>query len=195
MLKTKILNKTLKKRKEYNMKKLFLTMFVAVLAIGAQAQVYVGGGIGLGTAKYDNGFNDESVTLYKLQPEIGYVFDDNFAAGVAFGWAGATKNRQKSVSVNPYVRYTFAKFNMVSVFVDGTVGYEHKYGGTLHTDEFQAGLKPGVAVALNNKLSFVAHVGFLGYESVKNVDTKAKVNTFGLDLDGNALSFGLYYNF
>lgn len=41
MLKTKILNKTLKKRKEYNMKKLFLTMFVAVLAIGAQAQVYV----------------------------------------------------------------------------------------------------------------------------------------------------------
>ena len=114
------------------MKKLCLTMFVAVLAIGAQAQVYVGGGIGLGTAKYDNGFDDESVTLYKLQPEIGYVFDDNFAVGVAFGWAGATKNGQKSVSINPYVRYTFAKFNMVSVFVDGTVGYEHKYeGGTL----------------------------------------------------------------
>ena len=66
-----------------------------------------------------------------------------------------------------------------------------------HTDEFQKLLvwKPDVAIALNNKLSFVAHVGFLGYESVKNVDTKEKVNTFGLDLDGNALSFGLYYNF
>ncbi|MBO5611572.1 MAG: outer membrane beta-barrel protein [Prevotella sp.] len=177
------------------MKKLFVSLLLVMGAVCAQAQVYVGGGIGLGVMNYDYGENDKDVTIYKFMPEIGYTLDKNFAVGAVFGWQGSTEGGQKAVSVNPYLRYTFANFKNVSLFVDGTVGYEHRYGGTEHSDVFNAGFKPGVAVALNNKLSFVAHVGFLGYETVKDVDTKAKVNYFGLDLDGNALSFGLYYNF
>lgn len=173
------------------MKKLFISLFVAMTALCAQAQVYVGGGIGFGVASYDT----DDVMIYKLRPDVGYSFDDKWAAGVAFGWQGASKGGQKAVSINPYLRYTFAKFKSVNLFVDGTVGYEHKYGGVEHTDLFQVGFKPGVAVALNDKLSFVAHVGFLGFETEKDVDTKAKVNYYGFDIDGGDLSFGLYYNF
>ena len=177
------------------MRKFLISLFVAMCAVSAQAQIYVGGGIGLGVAKFELGNYDEDVTIYKLLPEIGYNLDKNFAVGAVFGWQGSTEGGQKAVSVNPYLRYTFANFKSVSLFVDGTVGYEHRYGGEEHSDNMQVGFKPGVAVALNDKLSFVAHVGFLGYEHSKDVDSKAKLNTFGLDLDGNALSFGLYYNF
>lgn len=177
------------------MKKIFLTLVVAAFAVCAQAQVYVGGGIGFGVASYDSGHDDDDAIVYKFSPEIGYTFDKNFAAGIALGWEGASEGGQKAFSINPYVRYTFARFNAVSVFADGTVGYEHKYGGYEHTDGFQVGIKPGVAVSLNDKLSFVAHVGFLGFITEKDVDTKAKQSFYGFDVDGANLSFGLYYNF
>lgn len=57
------------------------------------------------------------------------------------------------------------------------------------------GLRPGVALNLNKKLSFVTHVGFFGYKSAKDKDTKAKVNSWEAGLDGTDITFGLYYNF
>jgi hypothetical protein len=58
------------------------------------------------------------------------------------------------------------------------------------------GVKPGVAVNLNESISFVAHMGFLGYNSEKpDFDGAKATNTVGLSLDGTDLSFGFYYNF
>lgn len=173
------------------MKKFLMTMVVAVMALSANAQVYVGGGFGVGSTSIDGG---DDVTTYKFVPEIGYSFDKDWAVGVAFGWEGANKGA-KTVSVNPYVRWTFARFNMVNVFVDGGVEYDHLYGNGADTDAFAFGLKPGVAVNLNDKLSFVAHVGFLGYEHAKNNNNDVKTDSWGLDLDGRNITFGLYYNF
>ena len=161
------------------------------MAISANAQVYVGGGVGIASTSYDGG---DDVTTFKFVPEVGYTFDDEWAAGVAFGWEGASKG-VKTVSVNPYARFTFFKSNVVSVFLDGGLGYAHTYGNGNDLDEFSVGLKPGVAVSLNNHLSFVTHIGFLGYENAKNNNTDVKVDSWGLDLDGRNITFGLYYSF
>ena len=49
---------------------------------------------------------------------------------------------------------------------------------------------------LNDKLSFVTHAGFLGWQTSKDDTDGAKaVNTIGLSVDATALSFGLFYNF
>lgn len=173
------------------MKKFLMTMVVAVMAISADAQVYVGGGFGIGSTSYDGG---DDVTTYKFVPEIGYAFDSEWAAGVAFGWEGSNKGA-KTVSVNPYVRWTFVHTNLVNVFVDGSFGYGHIYGDGNDTDVFSVGLKPGVAVNLSKNLSFVSHIGFLGYENAKDNNTKDKVDSWGLDLDGRNITFGLYYSF
>lgn len=174
------------------MKKFILSLAAAfMLAMGANAQVYVGGGVGI--AGNDNG--DETVTTYKFVPEIGYNFNEDWAAGVAFGWQGANKGGAKSVEVAPYARYTFAHSKYVNGFVDGTVGYKHNYGAGQDADHFFVGLKPGVAVNLSKKLMFTTHVGFLGYKHYKDNNTKAKNNVYGLDLDGNNVTFSLYYNF
>ena len=185
------------------MKKIFMTLAAVCVAATMNAQVYVGGGLGLTSTSQDGSTN----TKVKLMPEIGYSLNDSWAIGVAFGYAeneqSVTTNnitvsaKNKAFEVNPYVRYTFAKLDKVNLFLDGSVGYMHEdpaAGNKVNT--FGLGIKPGIAVNLNDKLSFVAHAGFLGWQNVKaDYDGAKAANTFGFDLDGSNLSFGVYYNF
>ena len=185
------------------MKKIMMTLAAVAVAATMNAQVYIGGGIGLGTSSYDG----NSETYFKIIPEIGYNLDENWAVGLTIGYGETkttlknyatgvkTSEKVKSFTIAPYARYTFAHFDKVNLFVDGTVGYNHEnYAGT-KINTFGIGFKPGVAVNLNDKLSFVAHVGFLGYENEKVKGDSKSTNSFGLDLSGNNLSFGVYYNF
>ena len=184
------------------MKKTFAVALVAMMTMTVNAQVYVGGGVGFQTTSQDG----NSETFFKLVPEIGYNLDENWAVGIAVGYGEhkttlksgnlKTTAKVKAFEIAPYARYTFAKFDKVNLFVDGTVGYSHVDYAGAKTNSFALGLKPGVAVNLNDKLSFVAHVGFLGYQNDKVKGDDKSTNTFGLnDLDGSNLSFGVYYNF
>lgn len=103
------------------MKKFLMTLVAAFgLAVSANAQTYVGGGFSI--FGQDNG--NTTVTTYKFIPEIGYNFNKDWAAGVAFGWEGTNKGGEKSIEVNPYARYTFLHTKFVNVFVDGGLGYK-----------------------------------------------------------------------
>lgn len=173
------------------MKKIFMTLVAAVIAVSASAQVYVGGGVGVSAIDAD-GFD---VTSYKLVPEIGYNLDNDWAVGIAFGWEGATKGAPKTIEVNPYARYTFVHSKLVNVFVDGGVAYKHAYNANNDEDLFSIGFKPGISVNLSDKLSFVTHVGFLGWEQDKDNAADTKVSAWSAGLEGNNITFGLYYNF
>ena len=168
-----------------------MTLAATVMAIGMNAQVFVGGSVGLGN--YDDGKDD--VTSYTFLPEVGYTFNKDWAAGVAFGWTGMNKGNVKEFTVNPYARYTFVKGQTVSVFMDGGFGYSHIYNAGRDIDEFNVGLRPGVAVNLGEHLRFVTHIGFIGYSHEKNNKTKDKMNNWEVDIDGNNILFGLYYSF
>ena len=184
-----------------------MTLVVAALAVSANAQLYVGGGVAYGTEKMDTD-GAESVATWKFVPEIGYNFTDDMAAGIAFGWNGSNKGGQKSFEINPYFRYTFLKQGMVSLFADATVGYKHWYSNPTATvdgeskkvenyDVLSAGIKPGVAFNVTEKFSVVAHVGFFGYQQdkCKYHGTTYKKNAYRANLDGNDLVLSLYYNF
>jgi hypothetical protein len=56
-------------------------------------------------------------------------------------------------------------------------------------------LKPGIAVNLNKKVSFVAHVGFAGWKSEKYDGASKDSHVWGVNLNGNNINFGVYYNF
>ena len=180
------------------MKKIMMTLAAVCVAATMNAQVYVGGGLGVATSSYDG----NSTTIWSILPEVGYNINDKWAVGMTVGYGesrvkvknGATE-KVKTFQVSPYARYTFVKFDKVNLFVDGGVGYKHENNAGTKTNTFAVGFKPGVAVNLNEKLSFVAHVGFLGYENEKVKGDDKSTNTFGFDLNGNALSFGVYYNF
>ena len=183
------------------MKKIFAIALVAMMTMTANAQVYVGGGVGLQSSSYDG----NSETYFTIIPEIGYNLNEDWAVGIVLGY-GESKTtlkedgvkmtaKVKAFEIAPYARYTFAKFDKVNLFVDGTVGYKHENYAGVKTNTFALGFKPGIAVNLNEKLSFVTHVGFLGYENAKVKGADKATNTFGVGLDGSNLSFGVYYNF
>lgn len=173
------------------MKKILMTLVAAVMAMGVSAQVYIGGGAGI----YTSSNGDKDVTTFKLVPEVGYSFNKDWAAGVAFGWEGMNKGGAKKFSISPYARLNLIKGKIVTAFIDGGVGFAHTYNAGYDTNEFSVGLKPGVAINLNEKVSFVTHIGFIGYEYAKDKKTDTKVNTWGMDFDGRNIIFGLYYNF
>lgn len=181
------------------MKKVMMTLVAAMITVAASAQVYVGGSLGIGSVKL--GANDAK-TSFKIVPEIGYNINDEWAVGLAIGYQqGECKlgkadylqeTEMKLFGVNPYVRNTFLRTKYVNVFVDGGLTYQtiKDFGS-----DFQVGLKPGVAVNFNDKLSFVAHIGFIGYETFSPKGDGKSSNTVGVDLDGNNIMFGLYWNF
>jgi hypothetical protein len=181
-------------KKEEKMKKFFMTLAAVCVAATMDAQVYIGGGIGLQSSSYDG----NTTTVIKLMPEVGYNLNESWALGIALGY-GEVKDdntKHKTFAVNPYARYNFAKFDKVNLFVDGGLTYAHTDNAGAKANSFSLGLKPGIAVNLNDKLSFVAHAGFLGWTTSKpDVDGAKSTNTFGFDLDGSDLSFGFYYNF
>lgn len=178
------------------MKKIVLTAVAAMMAVVMDAQVYLGGSVGFETVSHDG----NSTTAFVLNPEVGYVLDENWALGISLGYGekGKDNTKVKTFNVNPYARYTYVNFDKVSLFLDGGFSFKNtdsKSAG-YKTNEWGVGIKPGVAVALTDKVSFVSHLGFLGYTSSKpDYDNAKATNAFGLNIDATNLDFGFYYNF
>lgn len=180
------------------MKKVLLSFVVAVMAISASAQVYLGGELGF-WREWQDGANK---TQFSILPEVGYNLSDSWAIGTTIGYVHQYQKGDKvnAFEVAPYARWTFLKLDNVNLFLDGGFGfatYKEKYkdgGDSGSQNAWSVGIKPGVSVNLNDKLSFVAHVGFLGYRDADEAQIFGD-NGFGFGVDGNSLTFGLYWNF
>ena len=174
------------------MKKILMTIAAAFVAVSMSAQVYVGGSLGFTSTSYQQDGVD-SDTHITILPEIGYNLDDNFAIGASFGYESYSDN-DKYFAINPYARYTFAKFDNISLFVDGGLNFKSGKDGNDFT-ELGIGFKPGIAVNLTDKISFVSHLGFLGFKEYNPEGDDNNRTTFGFDMSGMNLNFGLYFNF
>ena len=100
---------------------------------------------------------------------------------------------ESAFTVAPYARYTFSKLGKVNLFVDGGVGFTS--ASKADWTELEVGFKPGLAVSLTDNLSFVSHIGFIGYDLLNPDGDDNNTSKFGLNLDATNITFGLYYNF
>ena len=170
------------------MKKIIVIIAAACISFAANAQLYVGGAIhGL--------FNDN--TSIGIYPEAGYALNETFTVGAALDF-DTRKDAYTSFGINPYLRWNCLDLDPVKVFVDCGfmfVSFNNKAVDKSYT-AFQLGVRPGFAIPLNDNLSFVSHVGFLGYtvNDNNNVWTISDEG-FGIDLSGYNVTCGLYYNF
>ncbi|MCQ2113441.1 MAG: PorT family protein [Bacteroidaceae bacterium] len=183
------------------MKKLVLLVALVACTLGANAQIWVGGALGLGfsntTGDAKTELNDNTQTTFTIQPEVGYSLNEKWDVAIGLGFTSTTNggclkdNNYTEFDIKPYARYTFLTTGKVGLFVDGGVDF-----GILSPKEgdsktaFWAGFRPGIKFAASEKITLVAHVGGLGYESVQDDH-----NGFGLSLNGNSLSFGMYWTF
>ena len=187
------------------MKKIILTALVAVASLSANAQVWVGGSLGLA---HENVKDSSKETNFVISPEVGYKLNDNWdiALGLGFEFGnydpeGGTQIKTTKIAVNPYARYTFAKSGIASFFVDGGFNVAHvkddyKNAGKIEATTWGIGVQPGVAIALSSKASLVGKIGYLGYQNTSyKDDAKAKISDFGFGVNGNDISLGFYYAF
>jgi len=180
------------------MKKLFSLIAVAFVAMSVNAQVYVGGSLGINAWSSQKNAGDRSETTFTILPEVGYNLNDEWAVGTVIGyvsdkWAGVNGISESAFTFNPYARYTYLKAGKVSLFVDG--GVDFTTASKADWNELAIGLKPGLAVSLSDNISFVSHLGFIGYDVYNPDGDDNNTSKFGLDLNGNNLTFGLYFNF
>ncbi|MBQ6202751.1 MAG: porin family protein [Prevotella sp.] len=177
------------------MKKILMTLAAIAMATTMNAQFYIGGGIGYSHSD----INDVKTDQFKILPEFGYNLDDQISVGVSLGYTHSKSDDVKSdgFEVAPYLRYTFAKWSMVNAFVDLGLDYAYTKVGDVKVNAIGAGLFPGVAVNLNDKISFVTKIGALSYvhASTKRNDVKVKGDEFNVGIDGSNLQFSVYYNF
>ena len=186
------------------MKKILTTIAAAFVAVTMSAQVYVGGTLGFQSKDVNGGGKKEAATTFTINPEVGYNLDDAWAVGINLGYTTTNlsgnhklSDNVSEFSFNPYVRYTFAKLDMVNFFADGMVSGSIYDDGEDKLNSWGIGIQPGVAVNLNDKVSFVAKLGKIGYSSKKwDYDGAKALGQFDFSLSSlAALNFGLYFNF
>ena len=173
-------------------------MVAAMVAMTMNAQVYVGGSVGFGSAKLGSG---DSESTYKIAPEVGYNLNDQWAVGLVLGYQKGSCNfghldfnpgKTEVFVASPYVRYTFFEADMVNLFMDGMIGFaSYKDAGSA----FQVGVCPGIALKATDQISLVAHLGFGGFETYSPKGGGDSSNAFGINFDNNSIMLGVYYNF
>lgn len=181
------------------MKKIVLLMFVVCAALTANAQVYVGGSVGF----WHN--DDADATSYKIIPEIGYNLSDKWALGMEIGYYhaedgifnGEIMPETNFFSVAPYARFIYYENGIVRLFLDGGFGFGTYKIKDLGDSEngFEIGIKPGIAVKLNDRFSLISKIGFLGYRDEYITANLQGGNGFGLDFSPANISFGVQVNF
>lgn len=215
------------------MKKIMLMVAMAVATLTANAQVYVGGGLGFSSSKdayvdADGVTEPDAVTSFSILPEIGYKLDDKLSVGIQLGFTTTSygdtyvEEFQKTLkdvkatgfAIAPYARYTFVKWGKVGLFADAQFAYAHTsakgdmpVGGDKVVEcertenTWSLGIKPGLSFDVNDKISLVTKIGWLGYSSTKpenkagDAKTKYKASSdFGLELTNN-VEFAVFYNF
>ena len=204
------------------MKKILLTALVAVAALTANAQGYIGGTLGFNSSKTP-GATEVTTNRFTIAPEVGYSLDEKWGLGLRLGYtynkrksttAGvSTEGNSSTFNVEPYARYQALTWGKANIFVDGGVNL-----GVSSAKNMKSGLElgvfitPGIAFNLNEKFSLVARVNRLfgfGYAKQQVPDVAGAPDAptsfgFGVNdelnersgiLNVGSLTFGVYYNF
>lgn len=171
------------------MKKLLLVVAVMLAALSAQAQeMYLGGGISL----WRN--TDADKTNFSISPDFGYNLNGKWAVGgeLSYSHEGGSIS-SNAFALAPYARYSFYENKIVRLFLDMGLGFSvYKQKHESSDGGFEIGVKPGMAIKLNNHFSFITKVGFAGY---RNDYKNERGEGFGVNLDGENISIGIDYEF
>lgn len=154
------------------MKKLLVVLALVSAWVGVQAQVYLGGTIGLDVVNvhgYEDDFGEGSSstqTSFGFAPEVGYNFNDSWAIGaqIGFGISSTDGISLNTYKIMPYVRNTFARAGIVDFFGELGLGYAHQTSTGIGVSGFVSAVRPGMAINFSKKFAVIARTDLLRYE-------------------------------
>ena len=171
------------------MKKLFLVLALAFAGIfTANAQVWVGGGLGASVQK--------NYTHFSIAPEIGYAINNQWqvALGAGYGFTqtktdvlGETvTHNTNTLALQPYVRYVATSVGKFSLFFD-LCG---DFGLLDDARDYAVTIQPGIAWMATDHWTAAFRFGKVGYDH-----NFYGTDGFLLNCDLAAPQIRLYYNF
>lgn len=163
------------------MKKVLFSAVLAIFAITSNAQIWMGGNVGFNFVNHKA--TETSTSTFSIQPEVGYTLNENWDAALALNFE-SREDDTNVFSLNPYARYTFLQSGKLGLFIDGGI----EVGSEASKFAFGIAVRPGVKLAVSDRISFVAHVGSFGFRSVTD-----RYSTFGLNVNNSTLLFGMYW--
>ena len=130
------------------------------ISFAASAQVYVGGSIGGSYAKAES-TNAKSWAI-DISPEVGYIFNENWAAGVYISYGKSVQeinseyldNKTTNVSlftINPYAVYAPIKFHNFAVCAEMGASYTPKLSGAKYS-MYSAYIIPLLTYSVNDHI-------------------------------------------
>ncbi|RZL41863.1 MAG: porin family protein [Pedobacter sp.] len=195
------------------MKKVILSA-LAVMTFGfANAQEATGnGGFSKGSMFLSGAFSLESsktgeskTSGFEIEPRFGYFVTDNIAIGGKLGYAsskaetaGVDTADNTALTIGAFGRYYFTPASQFSLFGQAGLDYssiENKLADA-KSNEIGVNVGLGLSYFVSNDWAIEATWAGLGYTSNDNGgDGAEKTNTFGLNADLRAISFGVVYKF
>ena len=187
--------------------RLLVIAFLMTISFAASAQIYVGGSIGGSYAKAES-TNAKSWTI-DISPEVGYIFNENWAAGARITYGKSVKevnsqyldNKTTNVSlftINPYAVYAPIKFHNFAVCAEMGASYTPKLSGANYS-MYSAYITPLLTYSVNDHIILKTGLDFAKLSVSGDTNGTFK---FGVSAGGeNALnladdfSIGFVYKF
>lgn len=195
------------------MKKVILSA-LAVMTFGfANAQEGNGnGGFSKGSMFVSGAFSIESsktgeskTSGFEIEPKFGYFVTENIAIGGKLGYAsskaeaaGVDTEDNTALTIGAFGRYYFTPASQFSLFGQAGLDYSSVENKLTDAKGNQIGINVGLGLSyfVSSDWAIEATWAGLGYTTNDNGgDGADKTNTFGLDADLRAISFGVVYKF
>lgn len=181
------------------MKRTMAVLFAALMAAAAVSaqetagkRFMAGGTLGL------MWYQDIGVE-FTLSPEATYTLNEKWGVGMGIdlGLNGGDGAMSYAVSFNPYARYSLLKAGQFSLFLD--MGFA--LGGRDGMFTANVGVSPGVMWEVTERVTLLAHCGFLGYMHNEPYNDLAAAlggvvsNAVGFSASSSNLSIGGFVRF
>lgn len=163
----------------------------AVVSVVANAQMYVGGTLGIGVEHVSGDYDySTTVTTFTVAPEVGYNFNKTWALGGTVGvqYLDLSGEGVTTFSILPYVRATFAQAGIFDFFGELTAGYGYQSSDGYGVSGFIAGLRPGFVANLSNKFGLVAKMNLFKFNYFDGA------SDIGFSLN-NGIELGVQFSF
>ena len=177
-------------------KVLFLGVLLFVLTASVNAQVYVGGTLGISAENYKTEGKSYTNSVYSISPEIGYNINQHWAVGASLGLfysvSGGGGDDINGFGFSPYVRGTFAQVGAVRFFTEAAFSYEKAELEDYDMDGWGVALRPGILVDLSKRLQLVGRTQLFSYSEAGEDSYKVKKMDFAIS---NNWEIGVLFNF
>lgn len=161
-------------------RKITLVTLLLSLALCAEAQIYVGGSLGISTSAG----TDPKVGVV-IAPEIGYCFSPRFTVGGSISY----RSLQNTFGITPYLRGDlFDIRNVFRVFLSVQTPCRFSSG----YQSYGAYLRPGASVRITPGVWLMAHIGAFGYSYI----TSQGVGTgrWSAGVNSNTINIGFFFD-